>query len=212
MRRARRTTPSAVAGYSLWIRWLKILLPISAVALIATVFVIGRWSGESVFSTEELARLGGGLELENPKFSGKTASGAPFVVVARRATPDGAAPDLIALELPEGEMLADDNRKLKGRSDHGVMRRSTDELTLTGNVVITTSDGYRAETHELIVDLNNKTAVAPGPVEADGPAGSITAGRFELRRPEEAGSNGGDNSILWFEKDVRVIFIPGQSR
>ncbi|MBY8976961.1 LPS export ABC transporter periplasmic protein LptC [Rhodobacteraceae bacterium NNCM2] len=212
MKRKRRTSQSAVIGYSRRIKWMKVVLPLAAAMLIAAIFLIGRWDDESLFSNDELAALGAGMQLENPRFSGRTENGDPFIVRARRATPDGPSPELINLDAPVGEMAADDGRQIAGRSDSGVMRRSEDELTLTGNVVITTSDGYRADTEELKIDLKNKTAVAPGHMKAVGPSGSIVAGKFRVERPENDDGSQGSDMVLWFENDVRVIFIPKEAR
>ncbi|MEM9371461.1 MAG: hypothetical protein AAGA26_09920, partial [Pseudomonadota bacterium] len=164
MNRGSITSQTAVEGYSRSIKWLKVLLPLAALVLISAVFLIDRWDDESLFSSEELAALGAGMQLENPRFTGTTEAGNPFVLTARRANPDGPSPEIITLDEPRGEMDLRDGRILKGRSKDGVMKRSADELTLTGNVVITTSDGYRADMEKLVIDIDRKSAIAPVPV------------------------------------------------
>ncbi|MEM7236774.1 MAG: LPS export ABC transporter periplasmic protein LptC [Pseudomonadota bacterium] len=212
MNRGVITNQMAVEGYSRWIKRLKILLPLASLLLIATIFLIGRWSDESLFSSEELAALGAGMQLENPRFTGTSEDGNPFVVTALRANPDGPAPEVITLDQPRGEMDMLDGRILNGRSDKGVMLRSKDELTLTGNVVITTSDGYRADMEKLIIDIDTKSAAAPVPVTGFGPSGSIASGSFRAERPINRQGQQSKDLVLWFENGVRVIFIPERSR
>lgn len=203
---------TAVEGYSRWIKRMKVLLPLAAVFLISAIFLIGRWDDESLFSPEELATLGAGMQLENPRFTGTTENGDPFVVSALRANPDGPSPEVITLDEPIGEMEMSNGRKINGRSDVGVMRRSKDELTLTGNVVITTSDGYRGNTEKLIIDTNRKSAVSPGPVNGFGPTGSISAGSFRIDRPIDRQGKESKDLVIWFENRVRVILIPKEAR
>lgn len=212
MNRGSITSQTAVEGYSRSIKWLKVLLPLAALVLISAVFLIDRWDDESLFSSEELAALGAGMQLENPRFTGTTEAGNPFVLTARRANPDGPSPEIITLDEPRGEMDLRDGRILNGRSKNGVMKRSADELTLTGNVVITTSDGYRADMEKLVIDIDRKSAIAPVPVTGFGPSGSIAAGSFRADRPVDRQGREAKDMVLWFENRVRVIFIPEQSR
>ncbi|MEM8790664.1 MAG: LPS export ABC transporter periplasmic protein LptC [Pseudomonadota bacterium] len=211
MRRARAERLDAVAGYSLLIRWVKIILPIAALLLIAAIFLVGR-SEDTIFSPEELASLGAGMQLENPRFTGTTETGDPFVLRAVRAIPDGPSPNEIALEEPAGTLTLSDGQTVDGESRSGLMIRDADELTLTDEVVITTSDGYRAETDQLIINLEAKGAVAPGAVRATGPNGSIEAGRFRVEAASGNTANPASGLILYFDQGVRVVFIPEEAR
>ena len=200
---------SRVRGYTRLIRWMKVLLPVGALLLIAAVFFIGRGTEESLFSPEELARLGAGMQLENPRFTGVTEDGDPFVVTARRAVPDGPSPVEIGLEAPEGTITLNDGRTLDGRSMSGLMHRQKEELTLTGNVVITTSDGYRGESDELVIDLDRKEAHSTRPVKGSGPNGTLNAGSFRTeRRANEASSD----LVIYFENGVHLVLIPEEER
>ncbi|MEM0943264.1 MAG: LPS export ABC transporter periplasmic protein LptC [Pseudomonadota bacterium] len=206
-----RATQASVAGYTRLVRWAKVALPLIALGMIGAIFLIGRGGQESLFTPEELARLGAGMQLENPRFAGATEDGEPFVIRARRALPDGPVPDMIELEAPSGELTARDGVVLEGRADGGRMSRAREELELSGAVVITTSDGYRAETDRLVIDLENRAAASPGEVRATGPEGSLVAGSMEARRVNgEAGAPG--RSWIRFENGVRVVFIPEEAR
>lgn len=199
--RARRA--AEVRSYSRAVRWMKIVLPLGALALIAAVFLLGRDRGAVIDleSAGNAAALSAGMRLENPRFAGVTEDGAPFVVTAVSALPDGAVPDRIDLDRPAGELRLEDGLTLNVTSEKGEMFRRDERLRLTGDVVLTTSDGYRLLTQRVDIDLATRSADAPGTVEATGPRGSIRADRVRVED--------GENAVLRFDGNVRVTFLPG---
>ena len=74
-----------VRAYSRAVAWMKVLLPLAAVALIAAIFVSARDKSDltKIFTAEELATLGAGLRLDNPRFAGHT----PRVPAMRAGAP-----------------------------------------------------------------------------------------------------------------------------
>ncbi len=195
-----------VRTYSRVVAWMKILLPLGAVVLIAAIFVSARDKGDltKIFTAEELATLGAGLRLDNPRFAGVTEQGEPFAIRADWALPDSAMPRLIDLERPEGEIELNDGRTISARAATGRMHRENKILVLEGGVVLDTSDGYHVETDLIELDLDAKTAYSPGPVSGTGPRGQIDAGSFRAA----AGEDGAGTGKIWFENRVRVVFIP----
>ena len=197
-----------VRTYSRAVAWMKVLLQLGAVALIAAIFVTARDTGDltKIFTAEELATLGAGLRLDNPRFAGVTERGEPFAIRAEWALPDSALPQLIDLERPEGEIELSDGRTIASRADFGRMNRENNTLVLEGGVVLDTSDGYHVETGLVEIDLDTKTAIAPGPVSGTGPRGQIDAGSFRAAAGEDSIGAG----KIWFENRVRVVFIPAK--
>ncbi len=195
-----------VQAYSRIVAWMKVLLPLGAVLLIATIFVTARDKGDltKIFTAEELATLGAGLRLDSPRFAGVTEQGEPFAIRADWALPDSAIPRLIDLERPEGEIELSDGRTIAARAATGRMHRADKILVLEGGVVLDTSDGYHVETDLIEIDLDARTAVAPGPVSGTGPRGQIDAGSFRAA----AGEDGVGAGKIWFENRVRLVFIP----
>jgi lipopolysaccharide export system protein LptC len=196
-----------VKAYSRAVAWMKILLPLAAVAVIAVLFVSAQKPGDltKIFTAEELVALGAGLRLDNPRFAGVTPEGEPFAIRAEWALPDGAMPSFVDLERPEGEIVMNDGRTLSAKADTGRMHREQKKLVLKGTVVLDTSDGYHIETGELEIDLDAKTAHGPGAVSGSGPGGQIEAGSFRA----EAGEEGDRDGKIWFENRVRLVLIPG---
>jgi lipopolysaccharide export system protein LptC len=187
------------------VRQLKIVLAIAAILLVGTIFMFGR-ERAVVFDAEQaanLALLGAGLKLDNPRFSGVTEDGDPFVVTADWALPDGATPDRVDLEMPVGELHLPDERVVTVRAAAGELFRSDDRLNLMGDVIFETSDGFRARMPRIELDLASKVAVAPARLRATSPRGSIEADRMRMVRGAEPGS-----STVRFEGDVRVNWQP----
>ena len=195
-----------VRHYSRLVRWMKVILPLAALALIGAIFLTARDKGDltDLFSAEELATLGAGLKLDNPRFAGVTARGESFSVRADWALPDSALPTVVELEKPRGEIELADGRKLTASADSGTLRRKEKTLALQGSVAVDSSDGYHVTTGRLEFDLDGKTARAPGPLTGSGPRGSIEAGSMRA----EAGPSGEDAGKIWFENRVRLVFIP----
>lgn len=196
----------SVRLYSRLVTGMKILLPLGAVALIAVIFLTAREKGvlSDLFTAEELAKLGAGLKLENPRFAGVTNRGEAFVLRADWALPDSAMPTTVDLENPEGEIALADGRTVDARADGGRLDRGKATLVLEGSVTLDSSDGYHIETGIIRFNLRDKTASAPGPVSGNGPSGSIDSGSMRAA----ANGDGSSGAQIWFENRVRLVFIP----
>ncbi|MEM1161294.1 MAG: LPS export ABC transporter periplasmic protein LptC [Pseudomonadota bacterium] len=195
-----------IRHYSVLVRWMKFLLPIAAMVLIGMIFIQGNDRGAVIDmqSTADAAALSAGLTLENPRFAGMTEDGQPFVVTAKSALPDGAAPDRIELDAPVGEIRLGDGITLTVTANAGEMYRNDEQLHLNGSVTLESSNGYTAKADVVELDLTTKTATVPGPVEADGPRGGISADRMELRQ-EQSESRA---LTAVFQGNVRVVLLP----
>jgi len=202
-RRARR-----MRRYSRAVVWMKVLLPLGAVALVALIFFTGRdrTAVADLEAASTAAALGAGMRLESPRFAGATETGEPFVIAAGSALPDGATPNRVDLEEPTGEIWLGDGRRLAVRARSGAILREDEILYLDGRVVLETSDGYRATTDSVEIELDSRSAKAPGRISADGPRGGIDADALTVT------SVGGDGNALVFrfEGNVRVRFQPAE--
>lgn len=209
-----------VRTYSRLVAWMKVVLPLAALAVISALFLSAQKTGDltEIFTAEELVTLGAGLRLDNPRFAGVTEQGEPFAIRAEWALPDSAMPRFIDLERPQGEIEMKSGRTIAAHSATGRMHREKKILVLQGGVVLDTSDGYHVETDEVEIDLHAETAFGPGPVVGTGPSGQIDAGSFRAAtgRGQGSGPKGGPEGSaigdgqIWFENRVRVVFIPAR--
>lgn len=185
--------------------WVKVLLPVVALSLIGAIFYASRDRGDisDLFTAEEIARLGAGLQVDNPRLAGVTPDDQPYELTAKAAVPDGAMADRISFDTPAGSIEMAE-RRITASAGSGLLDREAMRLELDGDVAIQTSDGWRAETGRLVFRLEGQHVESAGSVAAEGPNGTLKAGSFRAER-----SGGEDGAArIWFENGVRVVFTP----
>lgn len=188
--------------------WLKIILPLLALVILSTLFLFSRRVDTdkalpyAEVDVEDLAR---DQRLTTPEYSGVTLDGAALMIhasTARPGTDTGAATadSLVAsYEAPDG--LRIDLSAAEGRIDEASGR-----MSLTGNVRIVTSTGYRMTTPGLDSALDRTELHSAGTVRAEAPYGTIDAGNMVIRH-EDAGIPG---YVLLFNEGVKLIYEPAE--
>lgn len=199
--------PAFDKAYSRFITLAKVVLPLAALVLLSTLFLISRRidpTGSIPNSEVDLERLAREQRITAPHYTGVTADGTAISVKAGKAqpspdTPDKAsASDLVArLEFPDGTHA-------EITSDRGVVDGGADEARLSGAVTIRTSAGYRITTENVTTGLSQTRVVADDIVTASGPLGELTAGRLEIT----AGDEGRDDYVLVFKGGVKLVYRP----
>lgn len=191
--------------YSRLIAWLKIVLPLAALAILSTLFLVARTiDPESALpyaevDVEERLRE---PRMTEPAYAGVTRDGAALTLTAEEARPDpsgsGRATGLIgSLETPDGT-----------RSDltAGLARvdGSARLIQLASGVTITQSNGWQIRTEELTALMDRTEITAATPVRATGPAGSLTASGMTITEDAEAPGR----YVLVFNGAVKLIYRP----
>lgn len=188
------------------VRFLKIALPLAAAGLVGALFLTARGDlGRGISLSSIDFDVTDGLRLAQPRFSGVTRDGQPFVVTADWALPDGPDPEQVRLGPVRGEIEAEAGRRVTLTAEGGEILPKRKRLILEGAVEALTSDGYRALAPFAEVDLGAETLVAEGPVAVSGPAGDIAAGAMRAARRDGA-------FVVWFEGGVRVRADPTRTR
>ena len=185
-------------------RVLRIVLPLTAAALVVAVFFprIGGGGQPKYTLSADVAALSTGTRVENPRLTGITADGAAYVFRAEVARPDGATPDKIELEGVRGNVDMPNERVLTLKADTGRFVQSEKNFRLSA-VTLTTSDGYTAQTDVLTANSDARTIRSDSRVVGYGPAGRFCAERMELIE--------GEGGVARFIGDVVVILtdLPG---
>ena len=191
--------------YSRLVRWLKVLLPLAALALLSTLFLLSRAPDQEAtipFAKKDMVDRMRDQRITAPVFSGTTDNGDELIVTAATASPaigdkPADAQDLSArITTPEGLTIS-------LTADRGTLVQPTDTATFAGNVVIETSTGYVVETHTLNTQLGTVTADTPGEITGSGPLGSFAAGQMQMESKNETG----DIHML-FKNGVKLIYDP----
>lgn len=190
--------------HSRLVAWLKVMLPLAALALLSTLFLVPRgFAPEDTlpYSEVEVEELAREPRLTAPRYSGVTLDGAALSVTAEVARPDSAdtgradATALTArLETPDGvttDLSASD----------GALDAAAGLLTLTGDVRIAASNGYVILTDELTAALDRTLIDSPGAVAATAPMGRIDAGAMHM-------TTEGDDYVVVFNGGVKLVYEP----
>lgn len=170
--------------HSLRVLSLKLLLPIAALVIVATILV---WP--DISTNEKVARLTPTsvnradvetLRMLNATFVGEDEGRRPFTVIAKSATQSEGAPNRVNLEEPKADLVLADGSWVAARADAGVFDRVERTLALTGHVRVFHDSGSEVLTSEAFIEMDQGRATGRKPVEAQSASGRITGEGFDI--------------------------------
>ncbi|MDR9395133.1 LPS export ABC transporter periplasmic protein LptC [Roseovarius sp. SYSU LYC5161] len=196
--------------HSRLVAWMKIILPMAALGLLSTLFLISRTvdPGKSVpVSQIDLEKRAHDLGATNPTFAGVTRGGDQIMVRAATARP---APDDAAGLRADG-VTANIRLTAGGaidiQADHADLRQNDGTARLQGNVSVVTTTGYTISTDTLTARIDRLRAETAGAVTGTGPPGELTAGRMILSDGDTPGA-----AQLLFTDGVKLIYRPDRPK
>lgn len=185
---------------------MKILLPLAALGLLSTLFLISRTvdpSKSALVAEMDLNQKAQDLGATNPRFAGVTEHGDEILFAAAAALPDRDSPEHLTARDVTAQVRLSAGTVIDIRSRVADMHQKDMTAVLTGQVQITSSTGYVMETERLDTRLDVVFAEAPGQVTASGPLGNLTAGRMLLH--DKTATN---TPELLFSGGVKLIHTP----
>ncbi len=190
--------------YSRFVALFKVLLPLAALAILATLFLLSRGTDFTAipFAEKDIAERTRGQQVTAPFFSGVTPAGEEIMFRAALVRPGGKDTPAEATDLSARITLADGAR-ITLKSQTGSFDLQQDMAHFDGDVRITTSSGYIVTTDRLETALSGVEAHTPGPVAGTGPVGDFTAGRMTIGTK----TPGGPVHML-FNHGVKMIYDP----
>lgn len=195
--------------YSRVVAWIKIILPLSALGLLSTLFLFSRTVDptQSVpVSQIDLEQRAQDLGATNPRFAGVTREGDEIHFAAEFARPDRDVPKHLIAERVTAQMRLSAGTVIDITSAQADMQQGQMTASLMGEVRITTSTGYVITTERLNARLDEVHAETPGQIAATGPLGALTAGQMLLHNNAESGM-----PELLFTQGVKLIYQPGKA-
>lgn len=193
------------------IQILRLVLPLGALALLSTVFLLSsgvdpqRAVEMSDINVEELTR---DPRIGEARFAGVTAEATALTIVAHSVRSVGDlredGPVLLYLDTPSGELEFPTGRIATFRGAEGQIDQLQDQITLSGSVVLETSDGYLMTMPKLVAAIQSTHVRGSGGITGQAPAGDISADTVELTPSEEQS----DGYLLAFKGNVRLIYFP----
>jgi lipopolysaccharide export system protein LptC len=193
--------------HSTAVAWLKVALPLLALAILSTLFLVSRTIDPSdaiPFADVDIADRVREPRLTAPTWAGVTDDGAAMTIAADEARPQhngntnaNASALVVELDMPNGG-----SSKLVAAQ--GVLDSAKQMLTVSGNVTITTSTGYELTSDAMTAALNRTSLVSETPVAGNGPVGTLSGGAMELRKADD----GSDSYVLILKNGVKLVYQP----
>lgn len=195
----------AAVRHSRHVRFLRLAIPVGiVVALLGAVAF--------TFLAKPLAMLakvpvdigslvvsGSKIMMQQPRLSGFTRDNRRYDLTAQSAGQDLTKPDLVELNGIQATMEMQDKNVYETTAKTGFYNSKTEQLTLSNNIVVTSTHGYQARLSEAIVDIRAGKITSDKPVEVKTSAFTVTANRMEIA---EAGQ------LMTFERGVSVTLLP----
>jgi len=190
------------------INWLKILLPLAALGLLSTVFLLSRTldpTNSIPVNRADLEARTGSQQISGPSFAGATDEGHLVAFVATEARLDPDQSDRVIADTMAAKIDLIDGGQINITSDVGTVDDLAGLAVLQGDVVLTSSTGYRIETELLTTQMREIAAESGGAITGNGPPGQIDAGKMTMTSDAQSG-----DVHLLFTNGVKLIYDPSK--
>ncbi len=198
----RAPTPGGIAWRRRMVWMVKIVLPIGATLLLASMALWPELAGDAERARVSFRRAATvaaeGGQMIDPRYHGVDAQGRPYVVTAATARQVG--DDRTDMTAPKGDITMDSGAWLWGEARNGVYMQKLGVLDLSGDVTLYRDDGTVLQTESATMDMKAAAATGNQKVHAEGPFGTLDAQGF-------AATDRGD--VLQFTGPGRLVLQPG---
>ncbi len=189
--------------YSQFVGFLKITLPLAALALMSTIFLFARApTQDSTIPYAEIEEIAREPRVTGPQVSGVAEDGSIIEVNARTARPNG---DVLTAQSMTAAINSVDGTLINIDAGEGEIDNEAQTAHLSGLARVVTSNGYEMETAGITTDLLSGRIMSDGAIEVQAPYGSLTAGQLIIETPE-----GTSGQVMLFQNGVRLIYTPQQ--
>jgi lipopolysaccharide export system protein LptC len=178
----------------------KLLIGLCAlIVCIMLIFVFWPDQKSGGFDLLNIELSGDALTMSSPRLTGYDDNNNPYEVSARQATQALDTPDVVTLDDLDARITFDGDEWAHLKALQGTLDTKKRFLTLQGGLELVSSLDYTLSTAKADIDLAQSRLILPGPVQIDGPDGSLEA---------QTGSIDGKNKIVIFENKVKVVIKP----
>ncbi len=188
--------------YSTFVTWSKVTLPILALALLSTLFLV---SGK-VDVTQSLPYANSNVDeiikdqrISRPFIDSVTDDGTEVTLTAAFAKPDITNPGRFTTEDLQLRLRNPDSRAVRLTAKTGVVDRHGADLR--DGVTIVTSDGFTIKANSLAADFAARTLAARDGISTTLAIGSLTADSMVV-------TDGSDQSEIVFQGNVHLVYQP----
>ncbi len=192
-------------SHSRMVQFLKVLLPLAAIVLLSTVFLLSRSIETSVtvpFTQRDIEERLADQIVTLPNYRGTTRKGEEVQIEATKAT-QGTKNSVPTASEFKGRLGLLDGGVITLDSNSGMIRPDKNTATFVGDVVIITTDGIKVTTDLLNTALDEIRGDTPGQVDGTGIIGNFSAGRMTF------GTEKKDGPVhIIFTDGVKLVYEP----
>nr|WP_247742500.1 MULTISPECIES: LPS export ABC transporter periplasmic protein LptC [unclassified Ruegeria] len=187
------------------VQFLKVLLPLVAIVMLSTVFLLSRSIETDVkvpFTQRDIEERLADQIVTRPNYRGTTRKGEEVQIEAIQAT-QGTENSVPTASEFRGRLGLSNGGIITLDSNSGMIRPDKNTATFIGDVVITTTDGIEVTTNLLNTALDEIRGDTPGQVNGTGVIGNFSAGRMTF------GTEKKDGPVhIIFTDGVKLIYEP----
>lgn len=196
--------------YSQMVSLLKIVLPLIALGLLSTLFLISRVVTPTAtipFADAEVQERLTNQQITGPYFSGTSSAGDQISFVAERLqTPDGTIGSNRAEDILVNVDFAN-GTNLVVEADVAVLSLADDSSSLDGNVELVSSRGVTLLSDRLLITLSRLDIKSPGKVHGEMSLGTIDAGAMRVMAKDDTAEP------QWlFTNGVKMLYHPEKAK
>ncbi|WP_224816681.1 LPS export ABC transporter periplasmic protein LptC [Hasllibacter sp. MH4015] len=190
--------------YSNAVVWVKVTLPLIALALLSSLFLLSGSPDPDAalpYAEVDIDQITREQRVTEPRFAGVLGDDQALVLVAEAVSAASGQTEQIRAQGVEGRLDLNQQDYVSVIAALGNIDMARQVATLSDGVTLESSLGYRMNSDRLLVALNRVDLSAPTPVIVTGPGLEITADSMEL-----SGDQG--EAIVRFNGSVRMLYDP----
>lgn len=189
--------------YSRLVAWLKVSLPLIALGILSSLFLISRAIDPPAivpFADDEMQERITSQQVTGPIFSSVSADGDHIEMIAQTVK---TGREIGTHTAKDAEVTVDFMSGLQAVvvANEADVKMAEDLSDLMGDVVVTTSAGHILKSDRMLVRISAAQITSPGPVEGFTPWGTINAGTMRFLAPKEYQSG-----QLFFTNGVKLVY------
>jgi len=170
------------AGYTAFVRLLKVLLPVAAIVIVGV--VVAKMSQNPIQQvetavTQKEKTTPGQIEVTGARYEGADADGRPYTLIADLAERVEGTEESVRLEGLRADATLKDGSWVSVTAKTGMYAVTGQTIALAGGVTVYHDSGIEAKLDHIDIDMKNRAAMAETPVSAVSSMGEIQANGFE---------------------------------
>ena len=193
--------------YSRFVTVLKVALPLLALGLLSTMFLVSNRitdsAGSIPYAKVDLTQRAQEQQITAPFFSGRTTAGHLVAFSAESARPDPEDPNRSSAHKMDARIDFVDGSRITISAADAAIDNKSHIATFENGVLVISSLGYEIRTRQLVAHMREGRLLAPESVTGIAPGGRVQAGKLEVSEDSETGE-----TTLFFSDGVKLIYEP----